>query len=387
MIWADKCLSNAVTTLEDLEEEYKELTMKKLQRMVTKVLTNSGVTELVSYLDTGLIKNIQRNTILYISNSLINELSLFESLRGPVRYSGIMSIFNSDQQLRLNNNNKILLKKSLDQWMVSIAQEKHRLKNYIDNSRILMSRDLKNGLYGIYETIKLKIESTQRKGVKVAAKDSISEKNQKDIIFFKDNEKEVIKQIKQNINTVLHQTVSLKIKSINAELSETLRKLKTELRDKCEDWNIVAFIDQVKIREDSFDAESMKKITAYEVYVARPFISSAFGSKLSRERLCINEENFKRSIDAVIKDLMSRFEDNIFSHLFRHTAEFTNYITKECNGILDAIGISIRKFQNDRVNAIKCLELRINSDLKLNACNNILGQIRRKYLDPKNPDY
>ncbi|KAK9762879.1 hypothetical protein K7432_010943 [Basidiobolus ranarum] len=390
MIWADKCLSNAVTTLEDLEDDYEELTMKKLQRMVAKVLTNSGVTGLVNYLDTGLIKNIQGNTVLYISNSLIKELSLFDSLKGPIRDSGIKSIFNVEQQLKMNNNNRALFNKSLSQWKDHIFTKKERLTRFIAVNSIKMTDYSRDSLYYLYESVKLEVEKLQRKssqlsGCKMAAKDTIAEDNQKDIIFFKDQEHEVKQQIFQIINKRLPDIVKFWIMRINDELSETLQALKAELRNSCDDWNIVSFIDEVEIHDYIFDTESVMRITniaTYKVQVKRPFISRLFGPKLreSRDRLCIKKKDFKCSVDVIVNDLMIKFDDTIHSHLSHHIADFTSYIEKGSKGILDDIDTNIHRFQNDKAEAVKGLELRIWSDLRLNACSKIMEQIKSKCL-------
>ncbi|KAK9760193.1 hypothetical protein K7432_016053 [Basidiobolus ranarum] len=385
-IWVDKCLSNAVTTSEDLEEEYEGYSTNELQRKLTRILTNSGVSELVTYLDTGLSKDIQQETIMYICNNMIKELSFFESLRGPIRDSGIMSISDAEQQLNMNNNSKILLNKSLDRWKSHIASQKCRLMELVTPEIKDMNTTLKQVLYSRYEAIKSEIESAQMKGYKAAAKESISKSNQRDIIFFKDKENEVINQIFRKIDDALFATVRFKIKSINESLVNTLYTLKTELRDSCEDWNIVSFIDEVRIHDYIFDEKNVKKVTniaVYKVNVERPMILRVFGSKEreSRDRLCIKEVNFRCSIDAIVDDLINKFDCNIRLHICRHIESYTSYIERGSNGILDAIDTNIRKFQNDKTEALESLGLRIRSDLKLNSCNRILGKIRRKYLD------
>ncbi|KAK9762880.1 hypothetical protein K7432_010944 [Basidiobolus ranarum] len=384
-IWADKCLSNAVTTLEDLEEEYQELSMDQLQKMVTKVSTNSGISELVSYLDTGLNKNIQRETILYVCNNLMKELSVLESLRGPIRDSGIKSISDAEQQLKINSNNKVLLNISIAQWKRHIATGSHKLTEYISHKNKDITISIRDHLYNTFKVIKMTIERSQQKGRKTAAKDSISKGNHNDIIFFRDQESQVQLQIYQLISEVLLLSGRSEIKNINSQLCGTLQELKTELRNSCDNWNIVSFIDQVRIDNYIFNEESMKRIfsiTVCRVNVAQPMILQMFGprERQSKDRLCIKEMDFRVSIDLIIDDLMIKFNDNIRLHLSRHIEDFTSYVENGSNGILDAIEANIHRFRHNKVEEMRRLDVRIRSDLKLNACNKILGKIKHKYL-------
>jgi hypothetical protein len=92
-------MSTTLTNLKDLESDYEEMTLCTLKRRVAVGLHNSGIDELVFYINGDMVNEIKYKAISYICTAFITHLQQLEN-KDEKRQNDMTSIFKVNEELK-----------------------------------------------------------------------------------------------------------------------------------------------------------------------------------------------------------------------------------------------------------------------------------------------
>lgn len=372
-VWVHKCMGNVSTDLEELEADYEEMSLNTLKRKIKTSLRNSGIAELIDYINTEIVNEIKYKTISYICTTFIQYLHQFENKKNPIRESVIKSIFTTNEELEKNIRQRENFDKLIQKSKTLVIARQSSLHSMSDNIDKIAQH-----LYDKYDSIKSFIRDLSK-----AEKPSISERNKDDIIFFNKDRDRIIDEIVDMINTVMYQYITDEVNETNHKLSVVLSDMKQELLHSQVDKRIATFIENVNVNDYIYTGGISKIATfqTYQVNIDRPQITRWIlgNERPSTNRESISQASYRSEVDKIIKDLIMKYKEQIKRHVDNTINSYIKSIDQGGNEIFNEIDAMCSELSHNMNSGMLQLEERTQSDLKLTSCILISKLIMEKY--------
>jgi CRISPR/Cas system CMR-associated protein Cmr5 small subunit len=303
--WAQKCISTTLTNLKDLESDYEEMTLCTLKRRVAVGLHNSGIDELVNYINGDMVNEIKYKAISYLCTAFITHLLQFENKDEKERQNDMRSIFKVNEELK-----KIFHKRDKITELLQVSRD----FVHASTSDIFLKgesfRNIHNYLENKFDEIK-----QEARNISYTDTTNIARSSMDDIIFYVEDSYKITDFIRNEISKAVYECITNEVDEISGKLNEVLSDAGSGLLGSDLYMHANTCIDVLDIDDFSYTGD-----ISFHTSSVRIEGSNAIGGFKSNERISdhlisISQASYMEEVYRIAREVLGTYKSRINLHI------------------------------------------------------------------------